>query len=205
MNRKSTILAFIILTISISTLTAHDTIRTAGIMTWEKNSSSNTRPSDLNDEDKRYWGLDTETIHSQTGTGMDALVNFYTDDQEFSILDWQGQLFMRYHLIGARSFLDPYIEAGIGNAGTVRLGDGEELQMSLYPFISAGGHIVFHEGFYAGMRWSCRLDEWIIPGTVIPQPELAQYQVSFNVGFSYNWHNPFLTYSHDRHNHYHFD
>lgn len=202
MNRKGTILTFILLSISIAGLTAHDSVRTAGIMTWEWDSGKD-RLSDLSEDDKRMWGFQTEFIHSKMGFGMDGLVDFYTDSLEYSMLDWQGQLFMRYHLFGSHSFLDPFVEAGIGNAGTVRLNDGEDLKLSLYPFVSTGVNLVFHEGFYAGGRWSYRADEWTMPGTTYPVPELGRYQMSFYVGFSYGWDTHH--HGHHRHYHYHYD
>jgi len=202
MSVKTGFFIFLISLTAIASVTAHETVRTAGIITGERDRDSKNL-SATEDDGLRFWGLETETIGSDdTGFGMDALVNFYTDELNYSMLDWQGQLYMRYHLFGAQSFLDPFVEAGIGNAGTVRLEDGEELEMSLYPFLSAGGNLLFHGGFYAGIRWSYRFDQWIIPGTVIPQPELDKHQVSFTVGYSYSWHD---RHHHDNHYHYHFD
>jgi len=200
MSIKNRILTIILVTTTTAAVSAHETVRTAGIMAseWDSQGSSRSRAED----NHRFWGLETETITSDmTGFGMDALVDFYKDDLNNSMLDWRGQLFMRYHLFGTQSFLDPFIEAGVGNAGSVRLADGEKPEMSLYPFLSAGGNIMLHGGFFAGMRWSYKLDEWII-GTVIPQKELDRHQISFTVGYSYYGYNHR---GHDGHYHYHFE
>jgi len=201
MSGKTGFIILILLTAAAASVTAHETSRTAFIITGEQDRDRRDL-SENDDSSLRFWGLETETIMDDTGFGMDGLVNFYTDSLNNSMMDWRGQLFMRYHLFGDRSFLDPFMEAGIGNAGTVRLEDGEELQMSLYPYLSAGGNLLFHEGFYAGIKWSYNIDEWIIPGTVIPKPELEKHQVTFTVGYSYSWHD---YYHHEDHHHYHFD
>ncbi|MBF9018860.1 MULTISPECIES: hypothetical protein [unclassified Oceanispirochaeta] len=201
MNRK-TISLLILLSFSVAVLSAHDAVRSAGLMTWEWDNGKDSI-SDLSENDKHFFGFQSEYIHSHLGYGMDALVSFWDDSMDRSMLDWQGQLFMRYHLFGERTFLDPFAEAGIGHAGTVRISDGDELQMSLYPFVSAGLNLVFSQGFYIGSRWSYRMDEWEIPGTEYPTPELGRFQMSLSVGVSYssNW-------SHrdnrDK-NHYHYD
>ncbi len=201
MALKNRILVLILTLTAAATLSAHETFRTAGILASEPE-TDNSRMSER-EGGFSFWGLETEAITSDnTGFGMDTIVNFYTDELNNSMLDWQGQLFMRYHLFGAQSFLDPFIEAGIGNAGSVRLQDGDELKMSLYPFLSAGGNLVFHGGFYAGMRWSWKLDQWTVPGTVIPLQDFAGHQVSFTVGYSYSLHERHYRYDHY---HYHFE
>lgn len=203
MNKK-TISLLILLSISTSTLMANEAVRTAGLMTWEWDSGKDSL-SDLREDDKHFFGIESEYIHSHLGYGMDALVSFWDDSEDRSMLDWQGQLFMRYHLFGVRTFLDPYAEAGIGNAGTVRITDGEELHLSLYPFVSAGLNLVFSEGFYVGSRWSYRMDEWEIPGTTYPTPELGRFQMSFMVGLSYGWDWQHRAHKDEKHYHYHFD
>ncbi|MDC7232603.1 MAG: hypothetical protein PQJ58_05190 [Spirochaetales bacterium] len=204
MNKKTITLSILLLTLSTAVLCAQDAIRTAGVYTWEWDNGKD-RIRDLSEEDTHFFGFQSEYIHSRLGSGMDALVNFRDDHMHRSLLDWQGQLFMRYHLFGTQSFLDPFGEAGIGNAGTVQLTDGDELKLSLYPYLAAGLNLVFSEGFYMGSRWSYRMDEWQIPGTSFEVPDINRFQMSLTVGVSYGWDWHRRYNGRENHYHYHFD
>ncbi len=70
--------------------------------------------------------------------------DFSQDKNENWAVDWQGLLFLRYHFFGSRSFIDPFIEAGFGNAGSVIMNvpeEEQELKLVLYPSLSAGVNI----------------------------------------------------------------
>ncbi len=170
-------------------LPAQSAYRSAGLMTWEWDDHKD-ELSDLNEEDIHFFGFQSEIISHNVGYGLDALVNFREDSVNRSLLDWQGQLFLRYHLFGSRSFLDPFLEAGAGNGGSVRITDGKELKLSLYPYVGAGMNLVFKGGFFIGGRWSCKMTEWGIPGTSYPLTDLSRYQATLQIGMVYDWGRP---------------
>ncbi len=139
------------------------------------------------DEAVNFNGIQIEVLGHHLGVGVDSLVDFSQDKNENWAVDWQGLLFLRYHFFGSRSFIDPFIEAGFGNAGSVIMNvpeEEQELKLVLYPSLSAGVNMVLHEAFYLGGRFSYRPDHAPIPGTDIPQMELSDFQTTFYVGFA---------------------
>ncbi len=187
MNKKRSAMIAAMVLISLPVY-ATETYRSAGLITWEKNfpeSDSSGSPPPRK-EDSNLFGFEAEYIPQNMGYGMDLMAGFRRDMEDRSLMDWQGQLFIRYHLFGGTSFLDPYLEGGIGNAGTVHLNDGGGLKMSIYPFVSTGMNLVFREGLYFGGRWSYRMDEWQVPGTNYDMAGTGRVQVSLIIGKSYS-------------------
>lgn len=67
-----------------------------------------------------FWGFGWEVIIDHFGFGGDYLVSFYQDAGEHWWLDWYAPaLFLSFHPLGGRSFLDPFLQVGIGSSGGV--------------------------------------------------------------------------------------
>ncbi len=184
MDKKTAIFS-ILAVLAVLPAFAGETYRSAVLISSESEFSETAVPGGRTEDDGMF-GFEAEYIPRNLGYGIDALAGFRSDSEDRSLLDWQGQLFLRYHLFGGHSFFDPYLETGIGNAGTVRISDGGGLKMSLYPFVSTGMNFVFKGGFYLGGRWSYRMDEWQIPGTSYPVNGTGRVQVSLMLGMSYS-------------------
>ncbi len=184
MGKKHLVLTLLTTALAFN-LSAHVETRLAGEQTWEWNSGKS-HIRDIEEEDLSLGGIQLEILGQNLGYGFDALVDFRQDPLERWYFDWQGQLFLRYHLFGTDGFLDPFFEAGYGNAGSVLLEEEEdkELKLSLYPSFSAGLNLLFHEGLFVGSRLSYRPINKGIPAADIETVALQRYQASLYLGIS---------------------
>ena len=185
MEKKYLALILLIAATLAFNLSAYAETRLAGEMTWEWDSGKS-RIRDIEEEDLSLGGIQFEILGQNLGYGLDALVDFRHDPLERWYFDWQGQLFLRYHLFGTDGFLDPFFEAGYGNAGSVLMEEEEdqELKLSLYPSFSAGLNLLFHEGLFVGSRLSYRPINKGIPATDIETVNLKRYQAALYIGVS---------------------
>jgi hypothetical protein len=138
--------------------------------------------------DSPFGGFGWEVIIDHIGLGGQYLVDFHSDDPHRWWLDWDGQaIYTSYHLFGARSVVDPFVDTGIGCAGRVFLGaedcDAARLAISIYPFVSAGAAVNLHHLRIAA-KLSYALGESAIPATAIPGYPIGRFQVSALVGFT---------------------
>jgi hypothetical protein len=138
--------------------------------------------------DKPFCGFGWQVVMDHVGIGGQYLVNFREEGPESWWLDWNGQAaYASYHLLGARSAVDPFVDAGIGCAGRVFLGPGEaeapRLALSVYPFASAGASIGL-ESLRLGAKLSYSLGRMGIPATLIPDYPIGRFQLSILAGVS---------------------
>jgi hypothetical protein len=140
-----------------------------------------------------FTGFGWEVLMDHVGIGGQYLVNFHEEGQDGWWLDWNGQaVYASYHIFGARSMLDPFVDAGLGSAGRVFLGpegcDAARLAISVYPFASAGA-AVHLQGVRIGAKLSYALGRTAIPATTIPDYPLGRFQACAFAGFSIgaNW------------------
>jgi hypothetical protein len=140
--------------------------------------------------DRPFFGLGWEVVMDHVGIGGQYLVNFHEDEPESWWLDWNGQAaYVSYHFLGARSFIDPFVDAGLGCAGRVFLGpEGENeaarLAITVYPFAGAGAALCF-DGFKVGAKLDYALKRSGIPATRIEDYPLGRFQVSVLAGVSF--------------------
>jgi hypothetical protein len=133
-------------------------------------------------------GFGWEVLLGHLGLGGSYAVDFHQDGPSQWWLDWQGQgIFASYHLLGSRSFVDPFVDAGIGCAGRIYLGPqgnpGSSLALTLYPFVSAGAALEL-QGLRLGAKLSYDMGQSAIPVTEIPATPLGRFQLSAFAGFS---------------------
>jgi len=164
------------------TLFAQTKVRLGGIMDWDEER-----------EVSHMGGLHLEVIGENFGFGFEAmgdtnLDNDTTGDNTPGEAMWEGEAFLSYHVFGNDSFIDPYVQAGVGNAGYVSWIDEETadyLALSLYPSFSAGINAVFEGGLVLGMRHSYRPENNIVPGAGIPASEMSAHQTTIQIGYQF--------------------
>jgi len=135
-----------------------------------------------------FVGFGWEVVMGHVGIGGSYAVDFIEKPSSEWWLDWDGQgLFVSYHILGTRSFVDPFVDAGVGCAGRVYLGPGgsptQKLSLTLYPFVSAGAAVEL-DGLRLGAKLSYALNQNAIPATSIPGYPLGRFQVTAFVGLS---------------------
>lgn len=118
-------------------------------------------------------------------------------------LDWRGDFFLSYHVLGAGSVLDPFLEFGWGNAGSALISNGEDLcypswedevargtatALSFYRY-AAGGVAIDLDGVLLGLRVS------YLPAANTPLAdasleayELPEFEVSVFGGAAFGGH-----------------
>jgi hypothetical protein len=135
-------------------------------------------------------------IIGRIGFGGDYLVSFYRDAGEHWWLDWYAPaFFLSFHPLGGRSFLDPFLELGIGSSGRVFLDPrrtavgpdpAQDLSLGLFPF--AGGGVAFNlEGLLLSVKAVYTPYSSQVPVTDIPDYPLGQFQVTVSAGISLGW------------------
>jgi hypothetical protein len=140
-------------------------------------------------DDGTFGGVGWEVVMDHIGIGGRYLVDFREETPNAWWLDWNGQAaYLSYHILGATSFVDPFVDAGIGSAGRVYLGPestlAQRLAISVYPFASAGASLDLH-GLRVGAKLSYVLGDMAIPATSIPDYPLGRFQAAAFVGWSF--------------------
>jgi hypothetical protein len=133
-------------------------------------------------------GLGWEVVMDHIGIGGSYAVDFHEDSPAEWWLDWEAQaIYCSYHILGSRSLIDPFVDAGLACAGRVFLGPSgapaERLALAIYPFASAGAALELN-GLRAGAKLSYALSQGAIPATSIPAYPLGRFQVSAFAGIS---------------------
>jgi hypothetical protein len=168
------IFTFLVAMLMTAGLSAQVKVRLGGIVDWDKET-----------EQSKIGGMRFEVIGDNLGFGFDAMADFNREEEITHSVKWEGELFLSYHLLGNSSFIDPYLQAGYGNGGSVSWRDentAEDLTLSLYPSLGAGVNVVFEEGLVMGCRWGNRPENNFIPGTNITRYDLAQNQFTLQLG-----------------------
>jgi hypothetical protein len=138
--------------------------------------------------DSPFLGFGWEVVMGHVGIGGAYTVDFNENPPSLWWLDWEAQaLYASYHILGSRSFIDPFVDAGLGCAGRVFLGPGgtaeNRLALTIYPFASAGAALLL-DGLRVGAKLSYALDRSAIPATSIPAYPLGRFQASVFAGIS---------------------
>jgi len=139
-----------------------------------------------------FGGFGWEVIMGRIGLGGSYAVAFSQNSQSGWWLDWNAPaIYTSFHVLGPRSFIDPFVNVGIGCAGRIYLGPmasfdgrpGEGLALTIFPFVSAGAALVF-DGFHIGAKLGYTLGQGAVPVTVIPAYPLGRFQATAFAGFS---------------------
>jgi hypothetical protein len=139
----------------------------------------------LTENPNPLWGLGWEITIRRIGLGGTYLVNFTRDQLMRWTLDWYGEgIYMSYHLFGGGSFIDPFVQAGIGCAGRVALDPHSysDLAIELFPVVS-GGVALNLGGLSVGAKASYVPFSTPVPATWIPGYPVDPFQVAFFAGF----------------------
>lgn len=140
-----------------------------------------------------YW----EVSISNLGFGMTYLTKFSPEipplnESEYeSYLDWIGTWDFRYHFF-RRSLLDPFVEAGIGNAGRVQIlksemewVENDPIELSIFGQIGAGLALRLPGGLHFGGRLDYRFINSSVPATSFKPYPLKNFRFDFFGGFSF--------------------
>jgi hypothetical protein len=139
--------------------------------------------------DSPFLGLGWDVVMGHLGLGAVYSVDFNQDAPSAWWVDWEGQgLYLGYHLLEPRYFIDPFVDAGIGCAGRAFIGPsstGEQrLALTIYPFVSAGAALEL-DGLRLGAKLSYALARSAIPATEIPAYPIGRFQVTAFAGISF--------------------
>ena len=136
-----------------------------------------------------FNGIGWEIVRGSMGLGGVYLVSFHQDSQDRWYCDWNGEaLYVSYHLFGPAGLFQPFVQAGLGSAGSVcpdRLDAGEAggLRLSIFPVFSAG--LAFYlDGLLIGMKTSWIPDVMEIPFTDFGSYDVAREEFSFFIGMA---------------------
>jgi hypothetical protein len=139
-----------------------------------------------------YGGFGWEVVLGKMGFGGDYSVSFFRNDASQWWLDWYGQpLFISFHPLRSRMLLDPYLQAGLGSAGRVFLGEWSgpapsNLYLSIFPFAAAGLSLNL-EGFLVGAKVSYAPFLTPPPATGFSNAPIGNIQVTLSVGVALGW------------------
>jgi len=124
------------------------------------------------------------------------MVSFSQDAGAHWWLDWNAPaLFVAFHPLPGRSFLDPFVQMGVGSAGRVFLdqqppyggpGSRQDLSLSLFPFVGAGLSLNL-DGFLLSMKGVYTPYASAVPATDIPAYPMGKFQVTVSGGVSIGW------------------
>lgn len=141
-------------------------------------------------------GWHWELIFGHFGLGMHYGMRFYETELLESpyLVDWKGDFFLSYHIMGAGSVIDPFLELGWGNAGTAtasyddrheypdwedELHGGTATALAHYTYVGAGLALDLN-GLLLGVRVLHVPSELVSP---TPDPDVALYRMSpFELG-----------------------
>ena len=143
-----------------------------------------------------FWGFGWEVIVDHFGFGGDYMVSFFQDAGQNWWLDWHAPaIFLSFHPLGGRSFLDPFFQAGVGSSGRVFLGQqtvstgpgpAQDLSLSLFPFVGAGLALNLENVLLsAKVVYIPYLSQ--VPATDIPGYPMRRFQVTMSAGISLGW------------------
>ncbi|MBN1524581.1 MAG: hypothetical protein JW904_08865 [Spirochaetales bacterium] len=141
-------------------------------------------------------GFYAEVLIGHIGLGTTALARFSKTtsiypgvDYEWN-LSWIGTLDLRYHFF-EQSFLDPFVEGGLGCAGSVDLpeytedgeyADGGDLE-ALSIFVQIGGGLAVRlDRFHVGAKVMWRIYNDVPPVTQFQPIDVADFQVALFAG-----------------------
>ena len=140
-----------------------------------------------------YW----EVLMGHLGLGMTYLLDFQKADSPYPqldslwYLDWVGSLDLRYHFL-TDYFLDPFLEAGVGNGGRVDISDYQQhglpavenpLSLSLFGQVG-GGLAVRFSALHVGARLLWRFCNEPIPATSFEVYPLKNFRFDLFAGVS---------------------
>jgi hypothetical protein len=142
-----------------------------------------------------YW----EYAPGNLGFGMTGLFDFNKVDVAAPVykqlwLDYITSLDLRFHILGPRAFLDPFVEAGFGTAGrsdvtnyeAVGAGSNDFTPTNLSLFGQVGGGLALKLAiFQLGARFDWRFWNGAVPGTSFDPYPLKNFSVALFGGLAF--------------------
>jgi hypothetical protein len=113
--------------------------------------------------DNQFWGIGWEVIIDHLGMGGNYYTDFRKDLSGQWSVNWYGEAFyLSYHLFHLGAAVDPFVQAGLGAAGSCLVGQPcgdaysapyieNRLMLSIFPFVS-GGVVLELDRFLLGAK-----------------------------------------------------
>lgn len=137
-------------------------------------------------------GLGAEIVFHHLGFGTSVMAYFQEEDPDQWLVDWDLRTYMSYHFFGSRSFLDPFMQAGIGAAGEVGISGSvcnesnytevNRVAIAVYPYIGGGVGLHFRGGMYMSGQFNWRPVAGQLPCTTIDYPDFNEFEVVLALG-----------------------
>ena len=159
--------------------------------------------------DKTLSGWYWEVIFDHLGLGMHYGMRFNeaaieTGESTDWYMDWKGDFFLSYHILGGGSIIDPFVEFGWGNVGTAlvtsptypdypdwedEVEDGSAVALGFYNYF-AGGLAIDLNGLLLGAKVSYVPSELNapIPDSSIERYDLAPFEITLFGGVALGGH-----------------
>ena len=144
-------------------------------------------------------GLYLEYAPGKLGFGLTSLLGYNKVDVAAPVykerwLDYITSLDLRFHFLGPRAFLDPFVEAGFGTAGrsdvtdyeAVGAGSNDFTPTNLSLFGQVGGGLAVKLAiFQLGARFDWRFWNGAVPGTSFDPYPLKNFSVALFGGLAF--------------------
>jgi hypothetical protein len=210
---RTTCIALALVVLAVSPLLADGQFRIAG--------SASTPVAALPDGGIEEWaaviapgeqtltGWQWEVVFNRLGLGMHYTMRFVeplviSESANSWYLDWKGDFFLSYHILGGGSLVDPFVEFGWGNVGTTlisspdyarypdweeEVSDGDALALSFYQYFGAGVAVDLN-GLLLGAKLSYIPSELSqpAPDSTLRAYDLQPFEVSFFGGVALGGH-----------------
>lgn len=136
------------------------------------------------------YGFQTERIlYKKSGMGFYTHLRYQETDpiDKSSIIDWDTGFTGTHHLFGAFSFVDPFLEVGLGTAGIYVPGAGggkSALEnLSIYPFLGGGVNMNFG-GSFLGIKLNWRPTEISFEQSGFDPYPMSNFRAGIYFGFT---------------------
>ncbi|MEE8440309.1 MAG: hypothetical protein V3S41_01210 [Spirochaetia bacterium] len=210
---KQTVLAILMVGFALAPVWADGQFRLAGNTATQVDALPTDNPAEWQEllipTDQTMTGWHWEVIFNYLGLGMHYGVRFNdsvisTESPGDWYVDWKGDFFLSYHVLGGGSIVDPFVEFGWGNVGTALVSSpefadypnwedevarGAAVALGFYNYF-AGGLAVDLNGLLLGAKVSYIPSELAGPvtGGSIERYALAPFEVSLFGGVALGGH-----------------
>ena len=195
---KKSIIAIVLLGIALAPIWADGQFRLAGNMSTQVETLPTGSVAEWQalviPNEQTMTGWSWEVVFDHLGLGMHYGVRFNepvteTESSTDWYMDWKGDFFLSYHVLGGGSLVDPFVEFGWGNVGTALVSTheyydypdweeevehGSAVALGFYNYF-AGGVAVDLNGLLLGIKVSYTPSEIAGP---ITEPSIQRYALS---------------------------
>ncbi len=142
------------------------------------------------------FGYLGELIFDQIGYGTDGSTRFTRNPDQSWEMDFRGQMYVAFHLLGVRAPVDPFLTAGLGAGGWVDITEGTTedsngqltgIALALLPSVGGGVGLDLG-GLILGTRVQWYPTTWDVPAAPLPRYTIAPFSASVFVAWGMGAH-----------------